>query len=61
MNKKIVAMGALLALPVFAFANNEPAVQRSSVKLPVVAEISAVVRSTIDPDGMYVNGASTAS
>lgn len=56
MNKKIVAMGALLALPVFAFANNEPAVQRSSAKLPVVAEISAVVRSTIDPDGMYVNG-----
>lgn len=53
MNKSMIAVAMLLALP--AFAETTP-VKTHGPKAPVVAHISAIVRSTIDPDGLYVNG-----
>ncbi len=57
MQKKIFILGALMALPVFTYAEAQPVKSDTAGKIPVVAEISAVVRGTTDPDGVYVNGA----
>lgn len=56
MHKKLLLLGALLALPVFTYAEAQGALSDSAGRIPVVAEISVVVRGTTDPDGVYVNG-----
>ena len=56
MHKKLLVLGALMALPVFTYAEVPRANSDTTGKIPVVAEISAVVRGTTDPDGVYVNG-----
>lgn len=68
MKRHMLCLGAFLTLPFVALANatseipieqspkSVPVVTKSPPGTPMVAEINAVIRSTIDPDGLYFNG-----
>jgi hypothetical protein len=68
MNRWMLYVGAFMTLPLVALANatvdqpieqapnSVPVITKAPPGTPVVAEINAVIRSTIDPDGLYFNG-----
>jgi hypothetical protein len=68
MKRHMLYLGGFLTLPFVALANanadhpieqspmSVPIIAKAPPGTPVVAEINAVIRSTIDPDGLYFNG-----